>query len=77
MQAAVLEKFGGLDSLVIKDIPEPEPEAGYVVIEIKAFDLIPFRCSAAVVVPVWLVGSADSPRFRTSTHFCKWRVVST
>ena len=37
MRAIVLEKFGGLDSLVYKDIPEPEPKAGHVVIEIKAF----------------------------------------
>jgi hypothetical protein len=34
MRAIVLEKFGGLDSLVYKDIPEPEPKAGHVVIEI-------------------------------------------
>jgi NADPH:quinone reductase-like Zn-dependent oxidoreductase len=34
-----LEKFGGLDSLVYKDSPEPEPEAGHVVIEIKAFGI--------------------------------------
>ena len=39
MEAIVLEKFGGLDSLVIKDIPEPEPKAGHVVIEIKAFGI--------------------------------------
>lgn len=37
MRAIVLEKFGGFDSLVYKDIPEPEPEVGHVVIEIKAF----------------------------------------
>ena len=37
MRAIVLEKFGGLDSLVYKDIPDPEPKAGHVVIEIKAF----------------------------------------
>ncbi len=30
MRAIVLEKFGGLDSLVYKDIPEPEPKPGYV-----------------------------------------------
>jgi hypothetical protein len=29
MRAIVLEKFGGLDSLVYKDIPEPEPKAGH------------------------------------------------
>jgi hypothetical protein len=31
-----LEKFGGPDSLVCADLPEPEPMAGHVVIEIKA-----------------------------------------
>lgn len=39
MRAIVLEKFGGLDSLVITNIPEPEPKAGHVVIEIKAFGI--------------------------------------
>jgi NADPH2:quinone reductase len=39
MRAIVLEKFGGLDSLVYKDIPEPEPKAGHVVIEIKGFGI--------------------------------------
>jgi NADPH:quinone reductase len=39
MRAIVLEKFGGLDSLVYKDIPEPEPKAGHVVIKIKAFGI--------------------------------------
>jgi NADPH2:quinone reductase len=39
MRAIVLEKFGGLDSLVYKEIPDPEPKACYVVIEIKAFGL--------------------------------------
>ena len=39
MRAIVLEKFGGLDSLVYKDVPEPEPKAGHVVIEIKAFGI--------------------------------------
>jgi len=33
----VLEKFGGLDSLVYREIPEPEPKPGHVVIEIEAF----------------------------------------
>ena len=39
MRAIVLEKFGGLDSLVYKDIPEPEPKAGHAVIEVKAFGI--------------------------------------
>ncbi|MGY2186007.1 Phthiocerol synthesis polyketide synthase type I PpsC [compost metagenome] len=39
MKAIVLEKFGGIDSLFYKDIPEPEAMAGHVVIEIKAFGI--------------------------------------
>src|SRR5262245_31638887 len=39
MRAIVLEKFGGLDSLVYKEIPDPEPKVGHVVIEIKAFGI--------------------------------------
>ena len=37
MRAIVLKKFGGLDSLVYQEITAPEPVAGHVVIEIKAF----------------------------------------
>src|SRR5215472_9182894 len=39
MRAIVLEKCGGLDSLVYKEIPDPEPKAGHVVIEIIAFGI--------------------------------------
>ena len=39
MRAIVLEKFGGLDSLVYTDIPDPEPKVGTVVIEVKAFGI--------------------------------------
>ena len=39
MCAIVIEKFGGLDSLVYKEIAEPEPKAGHVVIQIKAFGI--------------------------------------
>src|SRR5262244_3489825 len=39
MRAIVMKKFGGLDSLVYEEIPDPEPKAGHVVIEIKAFGI--------------------------------------
>ena len=40
MRAIVIDHFGpGLDSLVIKEMPEPEPKLGYVVIEVKAFGI--------------------------------------
>jgi NADPH2:quinone reductase len=39
MRAIVLEKFGGVDSLVYSTLPEPESLEGHVVIEIKAFGL--------------------------------------
>ena len=37
MRAIVIADFGGLDSLVIKDVPDPEPKAGHVLIAVKAF----------------------------------------
>ena len=39
MRAIVLEKFGGLDSLVYTDIPKPLPIDGEVVIQIRGFGL--------------------------------------
>jgi hypothetical protein len=43
MRAIVIESFGGPDSLVYRELPEPEPLAGHVVIEVKAFGLNHFR----------------------------------
>jgi NADPH:quinone reductase-like Zn-dependent oxidoreductase len=37
MKASVIEKFGGPESLVIKDVAQPKPEIGWVVIRVKAF----------------------------------------
>jgi NADPH:quinone reductase len=34
MRAIVIERFGGPDSLVYREMPEPEPMAGHVVIEV-------------------------------------------
>jgi NADPH:quinone reductase-like Zn-dependent oxidoreductase len=39
MRAIVLKQFGGLDSLVIEDLPDPEPQPGQVLIEVKAFGI--------------------------------------
>src|ERR1700754_1500246 len=39
VKAIVLDGFGGLEALVYKDIPKPEPEEGTVVIRIKAFGI--------------------------------------
>jgi NADPH2:quinone reductase len=39
MRAIVLDGFGGPDKLVFKDIPEPEPMVGHVVIQVRAFGL--------------------------------------
>ncbi|CAG4897128.1 zinc-binding alcohol dehydrogenase family protein [Paraburkholderia saeva] len=39
MRAIVLDTFGGPDSLVYTELPEPEPLEGHVVIEIKAFGI--------------------------------------
>ncbi|PYH86077.1 alcohol dehydrogenase zinc-binding domain protein [Aspergillus uvarum CBS 121591] len=39
MKAIFIEQFGGPDSLVIKEIPRPEPQTGEVVIKVKAFGI--------------------------------------
>jgi NADPH:quinone reductase-like Zn-dependent oxidoreductase len=37
VRAIVRERFGGPETLVIKEMPYPVPKPGYVVIEVKAF----------------------------------------
>jgi NADPH:quinone reductase-like Zn-dependent oxidoreductase len=39
MRAIVLEKFGGLDSLVYTDIPKPVPKEAEVVIKVRGFGI--------------------------------------
>jgi NADPH:quinone reductase-like Zn-dependent oxidoreductase len=39
MRAILRKQFGGPEVLEIRDVPEPEPKAGHVVIEVKAFGL--------------------------------------
>ena len=39
MRAIVIDHFGGLDALVYKEVPEPQPLPGHVVIQIKAFGI--------------------------------------
>src|SRR5215468_9561681 len=39
MRAIVRERFGGPESLVIKEVPDPEPKPGHVVIQVKAFGI--------------------------------------
>jgi NADPH:quinone reductase len=39
MKAIVIDHFGGLDGLVIKEIPDPEAKPGQVLIQVKAFGI--------------------------------------
>jgi NADPH2:quinone reductase len=39
MRAIVIDGFGGVEHLVIKEIPEPEPMPGHAVIQVKAFGI--------------------------------------
>ncbi len=39
MRAIVIEKYGGPEQLVIRELPDPEPALGHVVIEVKAFGI--------------------------------------
>lgn len=68
MRAIILEKFGGLDSLVYTDIPKPLPKDGEVVIGIKGFGInhaeMHMRrgewAEAAEVSGIECVGTVDS-----------------
>jgi NADPH2:quinone reductase len=39
MRAVVIDHFDGPESLTVKELPEPEPKPGHVVIEMKAFGI--------------------------------------
>src|SRR6516225_1948611 len=39
MRAIVLNGFGGLESLVIENLPDPQPKPGYAVIQVRAFGI--------------------------------------
>ena len=39
MRAIIIKEFGGLDSLVIENLPDPVPKPGNVLIEVKAFGI--------------------------------------
>jgi NADPH:quinone reductase-like Zn-dependent oxidoreductase len=39
MRAIIIKRFGGLDSLVIENLPDPVPQPGSVLIEVKAFGI--------------------------------------
>src|SRR5215510_16508736 len=39
MRAIVRQSYGGPEQLVVQQVPDPEPLAGHVVIEVKAFGL--------------------------------------
>src|SRR6266446_5018431 len=39
MRAIIIKEFGGLDSLVIENLPDPVPQLGSVLIEVKAFGI--------------------------------------
>ena len=39
MRAIIIKQFSGLDSLVIENLPDPVPQPGSVLIEVKAFGI--------------------------------------
>ena len=39
MRAIIIEKFGGFDGLAIKNLPDPIPQRGSVLIQVKAFGI--------------------------------------
>ena len=60
MRAIVLSGFGGLESLVIKELPDPEPKAGHVLIAVKAFGVNQAETHMLKVSGLRLLRSAES-----------------
>jgi hypothetical protein len=83
MRAIVIDHFGGLDSLVIKEMPEPEPKPKqstlmqYLTSSATVPSLIPSGCCVGAGAPAWRGGSVVSIRSPTSTRSCKWPAAST
>jgi NADPH:quinone reductase-like Zn-dependent oxidoreductase len=88
MRAILRTGFGGPEVLVIREIPEPEPKDGHVVIEIKAFGLnhaeLHMRkgqwaeiADVSGIECVGLVKSCPSGEFVTGTKVAGWAGQST
>jgi NADPH:quinone reductase-like Zn-dependent oxidoreductase len=60
MRAIVLSGFGGLERLVIKELPDPEPKAGHVLIAVKAFGVNQAETHMLKVSGLRLLRSAES-----------------
>ena len=44
MRAAVTEAFGGIDRVVVRDLPRPVPGPGEVLVRVKAAAMNPLDC---------------------------------
>ena len=44
MRAAVTEAFGGIDRIVVRDLPKPEPGPGEVLVRVRAAAMNPLDC---------------------------------
>jgi len=44
MRAAVTEAFGGVDQVVVHDLPKPTPGPGEVLVRVKAAAMNPLDC---------------------------------
>ena len=57
MRAILRTGFGGPDVLVIREMPEPEPKDGHVVIDVKAFGITVVACTISwLMTQVWAMG---------------------
>jgi NADPH:quinone reductase-like Zn-dependent oxidoreductase len=74
MRAIVREKFGGPNSLVVNEIPEPQPEPGHVIIQVTAFgvdhaEMHMRRGERADAAPVSGIDASDHSNF---AHSLTW-----
>ena len=50
MKAALIRRYGGVEEIVVEEMPEPRPEAGEVVVEV--------RCAVLNHLDIWVRSGA-------------------
>ena len=57
MKAIVIREHGGIDKLVIEDIPKPEPGPGQVRVKVHAVSLNHLDVEIALLAPIAVVSA--------------------
>jgi NADPH:quinone reductase-like Zn-dependent oxidoreductase len=66
VRAAVTEEFGGIDRIVVRDLPKPTPGPGEVLVHVKAAATNPLDCKLREGQRVLMNGAAPGGTYVTT-----------